>query len=283
VLLKKLSATNSKGQVLELPLEDIAGGFFVKEIEGLGPVKATLVSSSFANVDGEQFHSSRRDARNIIVKLGLDPDYGSGSVYHLRSQLYEYFMPKTEVKLTFEMFDKFSESVLDQFKVVDIIARVETFEPDIFAKEPGVVISMMCYAPDFYEPEPVIFSGMTVTDQTESDLEYDGTIETGVVFRLLVNRSMSGITIVHTLPGGHQHTVVVTHSLVSGDVLHVSSVVGDKYVRRTRSGTTISILYSLSPTSGWVELEPGVNKIRATASGAPVPYEVEYTTKFGGL
>ena len=74
MLLKTLKVTNSRGFTLDLPLEDISGGFIVKGIEGLGPVKATLVSSSFANMDGEQYHSSRRKARNLIVKLGLDPD-----------------------------------------------------------------------------------------------------------------------------------------------------------------------------------------------------------------
>ena len=283
MLLKKLTASNSKGQSLEFPLEDIAEGFFVKEILGLGPVKATLVSSSFANVDGEQYHSSRRDARNIIVKLGLDPDYGTGSVYDLRSKLYDFFMPKTQARLTFEMFDKFSESVLEQYKIVDILGRIETCEPDMFSKEPSVDISLMCFAPDFFEPDPVIFSGQTFDGINRTDLHYKGSVESGVIFRIFPNRSLSTFTLRHLRPDGLEVTAQINHALQSGDVLTISSIVGDKSVKRTRSGTTISVLYALTPTSGWIELLPGINKMSVTASGVAIPYEIEYTTKFGGL
>jgi hypothetical protein len=283
VLLKSLEVINSQGLSLLLPLEDMSEGFIVREIEGLGPVKATLVSSSFANLDGEQFHSSRRDARNIVIKLGLDPEYGEQSVGHLRAQLYDFFMPKTEAQLIFTLFDKFEPSFAEATQHLHIKGRVETTEPDIFTKDPSVNVSLMCFESEFYEPDPVIFSGQTVTDLTEVDLNYKGTLETGVVFRMFVNRSMSGFVINHRPPNNTLHQASFQHSLLSGDILTISSVVGKKHVTLDRGGNQSSVLYSLSPTPSWVELLKGINKIRVTSDGSPVPYEIEYTAKFGGI
>ncbi len=283
MLLKALEVTNSRGSVLNLPLEDASEGFIVKDILNLGPVKATLSSSSFANLDGAQYHSSRREARNIIVKLGLDPDYGVSSVYDLRTQLYNFFMPKTQAKLTFTLFDKFSLSVLGQVFELEIYGRIESFEPDIFSNEPTVDLSLMCFNPDFIDPDEAIFEGSTVADLTEAVLTYDGTVETGALFTILPDRAMPDVTIYHRPPDDTLRTIYFTYDLIAGDKLEISSVIGDKYVTLTRAGVEASQLYSLSPQSSWLELMPGDNNLRVYSDGAAVPYTLEYTNKYGGL
>jgi hypothetical protein len=44
--------------LLALSLDDPSSGFIIEEIEGLDPVKASVVSSSFATMDGEQYQFS---------------------------------------------------------------------------------------------------------------------------------------------------------------------------------------------------------------------------------
>jgi len=283
MLLKTLKVTNSRGFTLDLPLEDISGGFIVKGIEGLGPVKATLVSSSFANMDGEQYHSSRREARNLIVKLGLDPDYAISSVHDLRTQLYNFFMPKTQAKLIFSLFDKFSDSVLTQYLDLEIAGRIESFEPDMFTKQPSVDLSLMCFDPDFFDPNLIIFEGSTVADLTETVLEYTGTVETGVVLTLLPDRSLSEFTIYHRPPDETLRTVYFSYPLLAGDKLEISSVPGSKYITLTRWGVESSLLYAISPQSNWLEIFAGDNNFRVYADGAPIPFSIEYTNKYGGL
>lgn len=283
MLLKKLNVTNSQGSVLDLPLEDVSGGFVVKEIDGLGPVKATLVSSSFANQDGEQYHSSRRESRNIRIKLGLDPDYAAYSVYDLRTQLYKFFMPKTKAKLEFNLFNKFAESILTQDLDLEIYARIESLEPDIFSREPAVDLSLLCYDPDFVDPIPVIFDGFTVDDLTETVLEYEGNIETGAVFKIMPDRDMVDFTIYHRPPDDTLRTVYFTQPLLTGDELTIGSVIGEKHVTLKRAGVESAALYSISPQSSWIELFEGDNRFRVYSEGAPVPYSIEYTRKYGGL
>lgn len=283
MLLKSLNATNSQGSVLNFPLDDISGGFTVKKIEGLDPVKATLVSSSFANQDGEQYHTSKREPRNIKIKLGLNPDYGIESVMSKREQLYSYFMPKSLAILGFHLFDKFAVSVFVDHLDVQIPGRVETFECDPFVEEPEADISLMCFNPDFYNPNLVTFDGMTVADLTESVLSYVGSVETGVTFTINPDRDLDAFSIYHRPSDNLLRTSDVSYPLLAGDILKITSIVGSKSVRLTRAGVETSILYAQSPQSNWLTLQPGDNNIRVYSDGAPIPFSIEYTAKYGGL
>lgn len=283
MLLKSVKVTNSQGLVLNFPLSDDGSPFLVTKIEGLDPVKATLVSSSFANQDGEQYHSSRREARDIKMEVSLTPDYGQEAVKDLRDQLYAFFMPKSLLTLGFHMFDKFAVSVFLESLDVNILGRVETFESDLFAADPEVTISMRCFNPDFVDPEIVTIEGSTVSDLTESVLDYIGTVETGVTFTLNIDRDISAFTIYHRPPDGTLRTADISYPFLAGDVVKITSVVGSKGVRLTRAGVESSILYAQSPQSNWLELKQGPNNIRVYAEGDPIPYTIEYTTKYGGL
>lgn len=283
MLLNAINVTNSRGSVLSLPLEDISTGFVVKEVEGLDPVKATLVSSSFANMDGEQYHTSRREARNIKIKLGLEPDWAAEDVKNLRDQLYDFFMPKTKALLGFHMFDVHATNILEQTLDAQIEGRIESFDSAMFTDEPEVDISLMCFDPDFYNPTEVIFDGMSVSDLTETVLPYTGSVETGATFTLLVNRDLPAFTIYHRPADETLRTLDFSYPLLAGDVLQISSVFGSKFVKLTRAGVESSVLWAMSPQSSWLELQPGDNNIRVYAGGAPVPYTIGYLTKYGGL
>src|SRR5687768_2231643 len=82
-------------------MEENDGGYQVAEIDGLAPVKATLVSTSYAGADGENFQSAKLPARNIKIALDLDPDFNPKTYTDLRKDLYTYFMPKSQITLRF--------------------------------------------------------------------------------------------------------------------------------------------------------------------------------------
>jgi hypothetical protein len=288
VLLNAVKVTNAQGSVLDLQLDDPSGGFVVKNIEGLGPVKATLVSTSFANLDGGQYHSARREPRNIVLTLGLAPDYAVESVQDLRDRLYAYFMPKSVATMDFNLFDQFTQNISKQIKDLSIECRVESCTPSIFTKDPAMDISVMCYDPDFVDPTLVSLAGSTVTDLTETIVSYDGTVDTGVIFRLDVDRDLTDFTIYHRPPDGSLVTIDFSYPLLAGDVVEISSVRGSKYATLTRAGVESSVLYAISPQSGWLTLQSGENRIRVYATDTatpyrPIPYTIEYTSKYGGL
>lgn len=271
-MLTLVEIRTAAGLMLSLPLTNSDNGFWIKDFDGLDPVKATIVTSSFAGMDGQQYQSARRESRNLLPKLGLDPN--EGTVRDLRKRLYSFLMPKAQVSLRFYMLDGLT---------VDISGRVESLDTELFAKEPEANISIICFDPDFYDPVPVEVTGMYTSDVDPRIITYTGTVETGVVMTLNVNRSVDAFAIYHLPPNDELQILEFSAALVAGDVVEISTVQGNKYARLTREGTQSSILYAVSPQSKWIELQPGVNELRVEAEGDAIPVSFEYLNKYGGL
>lgn len=273
-MLSVVVVRTSQGGLITLPLDDISNGIVVEEVTGLDPVKATLVSSSASGRDGEQYLTSRRETRNVGLKLGIEPDYSIDTVSSIRNRLYGFFMPKMEVTLQF---------IMDDGLVVDIAGVVETCEAPQFTDEPGMDINITCFNPDFVDMTPVIVNGMTTSLQEDMLINYKGTTETGVVFVLNLDRSITQFSILHRPPDGTLRVTEFIAPLSAGDVLTISSIPGAKGATLTNSGQDGSILYGISPQSNWLELKNGANYLRVDAEGAGIPFTIEYTNKYGGL
>ena len=273
-MLQLVEVRNTAGTLLTLTLDDVSDGLIIEDIEGLDPVPATLVSSDYAQQDGGLFQSARREKRNIIIKLGLEPDYISTSVRDLRASLYQWFMPKAEVDLRF-----FTEEGL----TVKAVGRVESFEAPFFTKEPRVDISILCFDPDFVELTEETVTGDTVDDTDEVTVAYEGTVETGIEFTLFVDRTLSEFTIYHRGPDGIQKSMDVTVELEADDILVINTVTGTKGATLTRASVSSSVLYGIAPQATWHELQPGDNDIRIYAVGDPIPWEITYMNRHGGL
>lgn len=275
-MLTSVEITNAQGATLTLSLEDTSNGFEIRDIQGIDPVDAEIVTSTFATQDGEEEQTSRRGKRNIIFKLG----YTTPAVRALRKQLYGFFMPKGKVHMKFYMDD------VDMF-FVEIDGTVETCNSPIFAKDPEATISIICVDPDFTDPEPVAWNGATTSVDTQALITYDGDVETGFKMIMNVDRALPAITFHHrTTPTGVKNFLIFavgTGTLVAGDILTISTVSGDKYIKRTRSGVTTSLMYGNDPTSVWTNLFPGANYFKINSGGAPIAYTIEYTNKYGGL
>lgn len=273
-MLNQIEIRNSAGTLLTMVLDEIQDGYVLKSVDGLDPVKAVIATSDFAVLDGVQYQSSKRLSRNLLVYLGLEPDYVSTSVRDLRQGLYTWFMPKSAVNLRF--FDTDGPTV-------SIDGRVESFEAPLFVREPQAVISLICPDPDFVELTSESGSGNTVSDTTEFLVQYDGTVETGIKFVLNLNRSLSQFTIIHRQPDNVYRSLYVTASMINLDTVTVDTNVGQKAITLTRSGVESSLLYGMSQQSAWFKLQPGDNYFRFYATGAAIPFTYEYTNRYGGL
>jgi hypothetical protein len=273
-MLTQVEVRNPAGTLLTLLLDDVSDGYVLKNVEGLDPVKATIVSSTFATLDGVQYQTARRESRNLLVTLGLEPDYASGSVRALRTALYTWFMSKAPVNLTFYDSDG---------TIVEIDGYVEYFDAALFVKEPQATISIICPDPDLVELTPVTGSGSTVSTTTEFSITYNGSVETGIEFDLLLDRSLAAFTIYHRPPDNITRAFDFVASLLNLDTLKIDTNVGQKAVTLTRSGVQSSLLYGRQPGSVWFQLQPGVNYFRFYATGAAIPFNYSYTERHGGL
>lgn len=272
-MLTNVEVITRSGKRMDLPLDE-SSAYFVKDIEGINPVQATLVSSSFALMDGSQYHSSRRENRNIVIKLALMLG-GEESASQLRSQLYGFFMPKMEVRLRF---------FVEGMQPVDIIGRIETFEAPMFTQEPEATISIICFKPDFFTTKIQRFFGMSTSDTSDlSTIDYEGSVETGLSLIFKPSHDIRSFVFQNLTPGGENRIMEFEMDLKTNDIVTINTVAGEKSVMLTRGGSDASVLYGVSPYSDWINLYPGENQIQVKSLGSPMPYTIEYTTKFGGL
>ncbi len=273
-MIKRVDAHSNTGGSISLFLSDSSSGYVVEEIKGTDPVKGTLVSTKFAQQDGEQFQSARREPRNLLFKIGLDPDWVSKTVRDLRKGLYSVFMPKNSVDLRFYMSDGLE---------VVISGYVESNESDMFSEEPVVDISVMCFRPDFIDPDVNLMNGQTTAGTTPQTLNYAGDVDAGILFKLRVDRDISEFTIYHTPFDGTLKVLNFAADLEADDILTISTVPGSKYATLTRGGVDSSILFGVDPASNWMQITPGANDIRVYAVGDPIPYTIQYQVRYGGL
>lgn len=273
-LLTRVDIVTSQGSVLSLPLEDTSFGYIVKDVSGLDPVKATISSSKFAQIDGGTYQASSLDNRNVKLTLGYAPDFVENDIRNLRNYLYRYVMPKSLVTLKF-----YIDNVL--FASVDGV--VETCETPLFSSDPEVEISVLCFSPDFVAPESVLVNGSTTATGVETLVTYPGSMPAGVRLRLSVDRALSEFSLHNRSPNGDIQTLEYVGALLAGDVIEIDTFVGAKKAILRRSNNDTSALYRVSPGSTWVQMLPGVNHLRVSATGVAIPYTISYTARHGGL
>lgn len=274
-MLTKIEVFNGTSESLSLPLQDISAGYIVQDVQGLDPVKANIVSTPLAQLDISRRQASRRVNRNILIQLGYQPELASSTVELLRRKLYGYLMPKTMVTLRFHM---------DGVGFVDITGEVESCESPLFAAEPEVNVSILCFDPDFYALASSEVVGSTTATSGEAVFQYPGSSPAGYIFTLPVTRTLTGFTIYHTLPNNVQQIFEFEDGLSAGDVIVLTTVPGSKSIMRTRAGVEKSVLYGVTPESIWPQFSPGGNTVRVRASGSPtMPYSIDYVAKYGGL
>ena len=273
------------GDLLELPL-DGSSGYVIKDIDGLGPVKADIVTTEYASMDGGVYQASKVGMRNIVLQLGFDPSYESEDPFgELRRNLYTCLTPKTQVTMLF---------LSNNFETVKITGYVESFEPSMFSAEPEVQVSIVCPDPYFNSlvPITVVHTGSGVLVITNP-----GTVETGLVFTIWpiyapVNFS-SGFTLTRTSPGADDSMTYIGPDFIAN--LHVAvqvvTVKGSKSVKWSTDSPDMYNPYpfegqnALGYLDGWVEVMPGTNAFQVdlppNAIG-PIA-SVSFTPKYVGL
>lgn len=274
-MLTEVEVLSNRGSLLTLPLADVTDGIVLVDVEGLNPVKATLVTSKMAGMNGSQFLNSTGEERNLKFKFLMEPNIVGQTVEDVRNKLYEFFMPQAEVSFTFRK---------DNGVEVGISGRVETFEGPYFTADPEANISVLCFDTDFVVPEAVLVPGYSVNDGTTFEIEYPGSAATGINFHLLPDRDLTEFTIYSTMPNGENRNLDFAAPMLAFDSLVIETQKGNKSVTQYRDNQIFAQpLYGVSPQSAWTELRPGTNIFRIFAEGDPIQFLLSYYIRYGGL
>lgn len=242
-----------------MTFETESSEYVIKNIDGLGPVKAALTSADNANDAGTTFLSAKDGQRNIVLTLGFAPTYSSGStITALRNDLYKVFTPKMYVELTL------TDDLLGVFK---IWGRVETHEPVMFSADPEVQISIICDDPYFYKQaaDIVFYIPLLVPGSDTFSINYAGKVPVGFVFEFdrtadaTISDNYVALKMLPDIDYVSPEMSLLEVPFLNGDHFRISSARGDRGATYVRGGVTYNAMVYFSGSLVGMQLEPGLN------------------------
>lgn len=295
-MIQKITVTNhlDESMTMELGFPE-KSGFLIRSIEGLGPTKADIATTEMSAMDGAIYNSARAQARNVVLSLTF---LEFPTIETTRQLSYKYFPLKKRVKL----------EIVSDNRSVYVYGYVESNEPDIFSKQEGTTISLICpdaYLYDINDAETVFstvlsnfqfpFSNESLTNpliefsildlQTIKTVLYEGDATIGLIIHIHATGSASDVEIINTrtlesISINSAKLIVLTGSDISeGDDIYISTVKGDKYALLYRNGTPTNILNVLGQDPDWFTLEKGDNIFAYTANSGLVNLQFSITNK----
>ncbi len=246
----------------------------IRDITGLEPVAAAINTIAYGFLDGESYSGSSVGRRNIVLMVKPNPNWIDWTYERLRRILYTYFMPKSQVRLIFET---------DEISPVEITGYVESITPAIFSKEGEIQISIICPYPYFTSVDPTIVTG--VNNDTPVEIDYDGSIETGINVEVLYVSGAAPIWIAPQVGPLDLSTFVVLGSVDASKYFVMNSVNGNKYVHTVNSvtGVITNLLPYIQPSSVWPMLKYGPNDFSVITGGGVQSWTLTYYKRYGGL
>lgn len=280
-MLTEVKAYSSWRSAPTLPLDALGAAdtdlIQVRNIAGLEPVKAAVNTSPHGAVDGSSYTGASVPSRNIVLTLGLNPNWDDWSYEALRDLLYLYFMPKRPTRLVFYRDDKIP---------VEIYGIVESVETVHFSSDPEVVVSVICPDPYFTAIDETVLTGQTIRpDGASIVVDYEGTIETGILVKVTYVSGASptdiGIQVGDTLASYFD----VEASVDATSYFDMSSIPMYKYVQNVSIGTGVitNLLSKVQEGFTWPLLQPGDNDFYVVTDQGVQDWELVYFEKYGGL
>lgn len=285
-MIKSVTITNHLDESIKLDLfNPEESGFIIKNIDGLGPVKANINFKELATNDGAIDNSARLSSRNIVMSLQF---IESPTIEETRLKSYKYFPIKRNIKILIETDNRICET----------IGRVEANVPTIFSNAEGCQISILCPNPYFYSAgenganqtifygtDPLFefpFSNESLTEdliefgsienRTEGTIYYDGDAEIGITIRIHAVGEAEGLVIYNTRTreimriDDDKLKNLIGSGIQAGDEITITTSRGEKGIYMLRSGVTTNILNSLEKPIKWFQLLKGDNTFAYTAS-----------------
>lgn len=287
-MIHSLAVTNYLGDRIRLELGRPENtGFLIKSITGLGPVKANVNTTEVATNDGSMFNSARLSQRNIVIQMAFVNTVYGEDIEEVRQKSYKYFPIKKNVELIIETDNRY----------VRTKGYIESNEPDIFSKQEGSQISIICPDPyfysasedgnnitDFYSIDPVFefpFSNESLSDpllifgeiqiKTEGVIIYQGDSEIGVMIYIHAIGPATNINIYNTETrevmsiNTTKLEALTGKGIVASDDIIINTLKGEKSITLVREGMSYNILNCLDKNTDWFTLVKGDNIFAFTA------------------
>ena len=285
-MIKAITAVNDRGESLRIELtKPMETGFLVKNIDGLGPGKATINTTEMATYDGAMYNSSRFNQRTITITFKY---LNVPTIEDVRQKSYKYFPINQQITLIVETTNRTAE----------INGWVESNEANIFDKAETATISIVCPDPYFklygskgtevhvfygvdalfefpFEndslTEPILEFG-SIQEKREQNIFYTGDAEVGMSF-IMNALGEVGDVIIYNVRTREQMRILESRlvaltgeKLHKGDTITITTGKGEKGITLLRDGDTYNILNVLDKGTTWLTLKKGDNLLAYSAS-----------------
>ncbi len=249
--------------------------YYVKSVDGLQPPDRDVAIAATAS--GGKFQGVTVQDREIVVLIGLNPDWEKGETPaflrdNLYTMIYTGYDPKIDVQLLAAGFPIFHE-----------FAYVSKFEASLFDANPAVQITLTCLNPTFRAFQPTSYAPADLSE-TNPNIYNWASAETGFQFAVKFTDTKNGWFIKQA---DHQ-SIGMTFDMTfhDGDVLAVSTIKGNRYVHWNKHrGKVQNKLGILTGDSEWIQLHPGKNHFIVPKKVSTWDWKgkLTFTAKFAGV
>lgn len=256
--------------VVDLPIigatpQDV---YILKDVDGLGPPEIDVSIADTLNAGGV-YQGRRAQNKQIVAKVGLNPDYTAGQVpADLRESLYGMLSPSADDAIVVQIID-------DEDVVAGTTGYVSKIEINPFSDKPEVQMTIDCTKPTF-AADTLLF--VEPSDTVSPVIVNEGSAPTGLHMELQFTADVTGWTLTHI--SGRK--MEINYAFLTGDLLEIDTRPGQRGIWVTRVGVRTNIIWALTGDSIWHMLHGGANNF-ATSSSSFDWGDVYYLPLFWGI
>ena len=294
-MISEISSTTKSGDRLTIDITNpYESGVAVKEITGLGPVKADISTDGFALLDGAFLKGIRVGTRTVVLTLipwGTD-------IQELRLKCYSYFGVGETITLgvTTDWLNVHSDFI------------VESVEPNIFSERQEIQVSLLGLDPywkssatqiqkvvgfndntpafefPFFSQDNHKLKFGDMTNSSGKDIRYLGDYPAGVTITVEFLGTVSNLILSNTT---FNETMSISRAgnFYAGESIVIDTRPGKKSITHLARGRKSYITGVLAPGSTWIQMHPGINTITLQYAGGvdDVNVSMEYDTLYRGI
>lgn len=280
-MLNSVTVINPNGESLKMGVGDPdISGLLISNIEGLGSGECNINLTEYGSIDGAIHNSSRKPSRNIVIDIIFK---GNPTIEDSRQLSYKYFSLKSLITLEF----------ITDNNYVSISGFVESNEPNIFDKQEGTSISILCPNP-YFRKKPHIekrsfndcyplfefpFSNESLDqpliefsewkNKEEQRIDYEGNTKTGILMSFYPSGTFKTLNLSNGTSGerllidGAKIENIIGGQIADGDWFVLSTIDGKKSLTYYKTnGQVYNVLNAIDfMNSEWVRLYPGTNTL----------------------
>lgn len=246
----------------------------VKGITGLDAEE--IVPRAYGSSGAVKFYNLALAKRTIVIRIGLNPDFSTGTYSDLRDALYKMIASSRTGKVQIQFKN-------DTVAVAAVSGSVAKVEAPQFEKTQEVHITVNCDDPMLKAVDPTVVPIAGLDPALTVITDDVSTAPHGLTFDVTYTAPTASIQITDPDDPTWVFEVIPGGGFLVGDVLHFSSEFNNKALHLIRGAATVYLADVISPGSVWPIIFPGVNNI-ALSNAANLGWtDISYYQTYWGV